>query len=937
MRSMRARAWAVCAAWVTVLVALGAFVQQRLEIGTDLRLFLPTPQTPAQRLLIEEIGEGPGSRILILAISGAAPEELADLSRALQDELRIQPGLRFVSNGELSADALPEQLLAYRYLLSPNVSAQAFSVDRLRGELQARVRDLSSPAGLYMEPWIPRDPTLELLTLLQRWQPAQEPNRLFDVWFDAAGTRALLMVETQAAAFDPGEQRRAIEGIQSAFDALNTDGSAHLTITGAGRFSVLMEERTRSDAQRLGTAASIGMMLLLLLAYRRASSVGLSALPLASAGLAGLASVAALFGTVHGITLAFGFTLIGVAQDYPVHVLSHHRPSQTPTQMVRALWPTLATGVASTCIAYLTFAFSGVIGLAQLACFTIAGLITASLTTRFLLPSLLGPARRDYGESSRLQTIASAFARLRLPQWMILLLIAAALSAIMMAPQPVWENDLSKLTPVPTELIAEDQRLRAAIGASETRHLGVIAASDTQQALVRLEALDPELQALVSNGALRGYDHAARYVPSIHTQLTRQRLLPTEEQLAQTLRAALAGLPFRPGVFQAFIADVERARALQPLTPQALADTALANAMQSLLRETNDTVNAFVTLNGVNDLEAVRAVFERMDDGAMLLDLKQASESLVVRQRDHLLGSLAIASLLLAAVIGFALRDPGRTLRVLAPMLLTTLLVLAILRVSGVSLTHFHLIALMLAAGLGLDYALFFEHAAHDPAEHRRTLHGVLVCSASTLLVFALLATSQMPLLQALGVTVALGVVGNFVLALLLTQPRAARSQVGAGLPEPRTSMSISPTTRSAPPPGTLIPHQGAMCLLERIEFWNESIIRLTSGTHRTPDHPLRRNERLRSIHLCEYGAQAMAVHGGLKAYQTQTQPTPGMLVSLREVTFTREFIEDLPQDLLIEARCLQATATTLQYEFSVRHAQELLAQGRAAVVLERA
>jgi predicted exporter len=125
---------------------------------------------------------------------------------------------------------------------------------------------------------------------------------------------------------------------------------------------------------------------------------------------------------------------------------------------------------------------------------------------------------------------------------------------------------------------------------------------------------------------------------------------------------------------------------------------------------------------------------------------------------------------LLVAVIAVALRSRSRVFRVVAPMALTTVLVLAVLRASGVSLNLFHLIALILAAGLGLDYALFFEHAAGDPAEQARTLHAVLACSASTLMVFVLLATADLPVLRAIGVPVALGVVANFVLALLLTR-----------------------------------------------------------------------------------------------------------------------------------------------------------------------
>jgi predicted exporter len=154
-----------------------------------------------------------------------------------------------------------------------------------------------------------------------------------------------------------------------------------------------------------------------------------------------------------------------------------------------------------------------------------------------------------------------------------------------------------------------------------------------------------------------------------------------------------------------------------------------------------------------------------------VLDLKQASEDLVARQRTHILWSLAIAAVLLAITIWVALRSPQRMARVIAPMAVTTLIILAVLHGLGISLNLFHLIALVLAAGLGVDYALFFEAVEDDPAEQRRTLHAVIVCSLSTLLVFAALAVSTLPVLRAIGVTVSLGIVSNFVFALLLTRP----------------------------------------------------------------------------------------------------------------------------------------------------------------------
>jgi predicted hotdog family 3-hydroxylacyl-ACP dehydratase len=314
----------------------------------------------------------------------------------------------------------------------------------------------------------------------------------------------------------------------------------------------------------------------------------------------------------------------------------------------------------------------------------------------------------------------------------------------------------------------------------------------------------------------------------------------------------------------------------------------------------------------VNDVAALHAFAQRAGENVHLLDIKNASEELVAAQRTHILWTLALAAVLLVAVVTFALRSRSRVLRVLAPMALTTLLVLAVLRASGVSLNLFHLIALILAAGLGLDYALFFEHASADRAEQRRTLHAVLVCALATLMVFALLTLSDIPVLRAIGVTVTLGVICNFVLALLLTRPPPG----------------------VLPAPAALIPHHGSMCLLERVVEWDDQRVVLETASHRSPANPLRANGRLRAVALCEYGAQAMAVHGGLRSTASGVRAKPGMLVSLRSVMFRRDYVDDLPGMLQVEAVCLQADAASLQYRFKITHGEDVIAEGRAAVML---
>jgi predicted exporter len=300
---------------------------------------------------------------------------------------------------------------------------------------------------------------------------------------------------------------------------------------------------------------------------------------------------------------------------------------------------------------------------------------------------------------------------------------------------------------------------------------------DSATALTRLEAIDADLSQLVKQGVIGGYDHLARYVPSAARQLARQANLPDERELKGALDRALEGSPFRAGVFEPFIEDVELARTLAPLTPEALQNSPFGAQLEQLLARYQDRTAAFVTFSGVKSPQALQAFAQGLGSDVMLLDIKGAAEGLVAHQRTRILWSLGFAAVLLAAVVLLALRDRKRTLRVLAPMTLTTFLLVGVLHGAGISLTLFHLISLVLAAGLGLDYALFFEHVSEDPEEQRRTLHAVLVCAGTTLITFLLLAFAEVPLLHAIGTTVSLGVVSNFVLALLLTRPRSAVRQ----------------------------------------------------------------------------------------------------------------------------------------------------------------
>jgi len=763
-RGARVAIWFV---WLVLIAAVGWGVARHLQISSDLRDFVPPARTADQKLLLDEIGKGPGSRLLLLAISGAPQDRLAALSRGLQDALSHDPAFAQVANGGNDLAEIASNLLPYRYLLSSTLDTHRLDAAYLHAQLQQRVEDLSSPAASMLEPWLKRDPTLETLKLAQSWAPARQPKPVDGVWFSDRG-EALLVAETRAAGFDPGAQAAAIASLQKHFASLPGAAQAKLVISGPGWFGVEASRNTRAEADRFGAITTIGFVLMLLLAYRSAVPIVVTALPLLSGAVVGFALLALIFGHAHGITVAFGFTLLGVAQEYPLRVFSHRRIGVATSQCVRELWPLLATAIVSVCIAYLAFFASGVAGLQQLAVFTIGGLIVAGVCTRWLLPLIVPPTRRDMAATPGLAQAWHFLAHLPRPRWLPWLAAVAGVLVVAFAPGKFWQNDLSALTPIPKPELQRDARLRAELGAPDVRYLLVLHAPTVEDVLALSERIAPRMHRLVAIDAVDGFELPSRFLPSAATQKARQATLPNAAQLQAALRQAMEGLPFRAGVFAPFVADVEAARELPPLTPEKFERSPLGARLESMLVRQGGGWVGLGTLSGVNDPAAFDALTQATGGTVHLLDLKASTESLVMAYRHRILIALGVAALLLCIAVTLALRSARRALHVLGPMTLATLLVLVVLRACGIPLSLFHLVSLTLAAGLGLHYALFFERRTGDAREDLRTLHATLVCVASALLVFGVLALSSVPVLRAIGLTVALGVAFHFTLSVLM-------------------------------------------------------------------------------------------------------------------------------------------------------------------------
>lgn len=756
------------AIWLALLVTATLSLRE-VDVSQDITQFMPAGSTERQKLVVDLLREGPTTRLIMLALEGGTIGQLANTSRRLARLLSNNNLFAHVANGDPTIQASKlRKLFTYRYLLAPQTNERLFTAAGIRRALLDRLDELNGAVPISSPAHLARDPTGAFNNLLKSWTPTHQPALKQGVWFSSNRERALLLVSTTGSGFDPLVQQQAIASIHTAFADARTTPEIRLKLSGAPIFADTTRRLIRSQVTTLSTIAGILVTLILVLAYRSSFLVLLGALPLLTAILIGAAAVTLLFGNLHGITLVFGVTLLGIAIDYPIHLFSHLPIAPNSRSAVQHIWPTLRLGVITTCIGYLAFARSDFIGLSQLGVFTTTGLISAAALTRWILPLLIRQQpQRQPGIVFR-EIAARIISMPPKPSSIIYLIVALIIAVLLILSPPKWATDLQSLSPLPAEQRRLANELRNQLGAPEVSKIIVIHRDTPNLVLRSSERLADRLRDSVALGLIKSFDMPSRYLPSSETQKQRQAVLPDRVSLEQQLRQAMQGLPFRANAFSPFLDAINVSRSLPVLDLSAALKTPIGTRTQSLLYKVDHGWNGLITLIGMEST----ANFERWwrknrTTNSEYLNLEQEAANLVAKFRESTFDRLLLGVFAITCLISFGLRSPLMALKVLLPIFLAIGLSVALLSSMGKQLSLFHLIALLLTAGIGIDYSLFFQRGESDPNHRLATLHALTICALSTFTVFAILATSPIPVLHAIGLTVAIGVPLCFMLALI--------------------------------------------------------------------------------------------------------------------------------------------------------------------------
>jgi len=572
----------------------------------------------------------------------------------------------------------------------------------------------------------------------------------------------LLTYTLKQSAFSLGAQGAVVPLLDAAtLAARGAVPSAEVIQAGVVLHAAAAGRQASSEIHTIGAGSIIGIVLLTWLTFRSVKPISLIVLAIAIGFLGALSVCWLLFGRIHLLTLVFGASLIGVAQDYGIYFLCHRLgadPQLDSPRLLRRLLPGLGLTLLAAVIGYLGLALTPFPGLRHMAVFSALGLVFAWLTVVCWFPALIGPRTLKMGPLARsYRGLAARWPRFSNQPAALLLALLVLLLGVFVAAG--WSrlkvnDDIRSLQSSPPALVRDQIKLSKLLDAPSPVQYYLVRGGSNEEVLQREEALKRRLDPLIKQGDIAGYQALSNWVPSLRVQDERQALIDT-----RLLAGAgpLAQLAHEIGEDAAWV-EATRAHLRANSEPLRLDDFLRTSASEPWrhlwLGKVEGEHASIVALRGMRyaSIPSLARAAEGLA-GVQWVDKVGGISSVLGRYRANM-GWVLLGAYLVVFAVLFP-RYRGRTWRVLAPTAMASLLTLALLGFAGQSLQLFHVLALMLLLGVGVDYGIFMqeEHGRGDDAPWL----AVGLSAASTILSFGLLGLSGTPALQAFGLTMLLG------------------------------------------------------------------------------------------------------------------------------------------------------------------------------------
>lgn len=768
--------------WIAVVIASGVILAGHmrgpLPLDTNLLSLLPAAEqdavvAQASRQYTETL-----SRQHLLLVSAATLTEAEAAASALAKPLQASgqfADIRLRINAN-EAGQLGRFYAPYRF----GLLASGDRAHLQQGEAQAitttALHALYSPASPINAQMLGHDPLLLYYDFLTGLADPASTVHLDDGYLvtEHEGHHWLLVVLTlPESPFALAAQERLLPLLDHSISAAKTQfPSAEILDTGVLRYAAAGVESARHEISTIGTVSMIAVILMLWGVFRSPMPLLVNQLPMLVGLAAALAACLLVFQRVHLMTLVFGSTLIGLSVDYSLHFFADRLtagPHWRGEHTIERIFSGTMLGLLTSVIGFAPLCLTPFPGMQQIALFCSVGLSVSFLTVIGVLPVIVRRPDRSQGRFWLVLAQDTLLLWQRHPRLLRVLWVVGALFTVGGLWQLHADDDIRQLQGKPPHLLQEENRIRTIIG-SQYGGAFLLVEGKTEQALLeRSEALDSRLQQSVGRGVLDGFESLSRWLPSIARQQENRRLV------TQALLAAPAVHDYEEqlGLDPAVLGDY-RTQAMAAgqrwLTPTAWLQHPVSLPWRKLwLGQTGRGYATVVPLHGIHDAAALTAL-AASTPGVTLVDSVSDISRLLKAYRERASLMVVIAYALIAALL---LHRYGWWLMVKAmlPAVLAAAVSLAGVGWLGESLNLFHLLALLLVLGFGVDYTLFLiEGESHA----KSTMLAVLLSTCTTLLSFGLLALSSTPAIHTFGITALIGIAVAFILSpTVSSQPEA--------------------------------------------------------------------------------------------------------------------------------------------------------------------
>lgn len=767
------RAW-----FITVVLLVATLVwqiPQGIKLQTNLLHLLPSfKEDILLKKSIEHFTKQVNSRLWFL-VGHENPDLALENAKGLATSMRNSKHFASIE-AEFQHDPLKDWLNFYfpkRYqILSPEIRDLLTHSDPVAATLSRLKQQLYSPFSNVSGELLAQDPLLFFPSFLENLP--QNPGEVFpeEGWLKVRERRMtffLINVMLKNDPFDISQQGFLKNWIENAIRQITLKNPESEVIhSGVFRFAATASEEAKKEVSTIGLGSIIGVLFLILITFRRLYPLFVVSVPICIGMLSAILICSLLYGELHLFTLVFGASLIGVSVDYAFHYLANHRLSQKNWNSWDGIWeifPAITMGLITSVLGYIAFSMTPFLALQQIAIFSAIGLLGAYGTVVCWFPVFMKTASRNTSPLFFL-VVVRTFIRF----WEVLhyqrityaILIIIGLGSLITLNTVKFDDDIRLLQHQRPDLQAEDKRIRRLIGGLDVSRFIIVRGKTVESVLHGQEEATRRLEKLAQNNLHLDYQSLAPLVPSNKTQIENQTLI--RENLLQSpnvLKEGLLKIGFSQGIVEKFIQNVLDPE-LQVFTLNDWLKNPISKPFRHLwLGKIEKDYVSLILLGSKHDPMLIESALDGIP-GVKYINQTDSISSLFRKYREEMIKIAGISYLIILLFLLGKYRLK-KTLKIIGAPFLATLLTFALFSLSGLSLNLLHIVSSFLILGIGVDYTIFFMEGRQASV----TGLAVLLSALTTLMSFGLLYLSNNPALEAVGLTVSLGIAFSLLLSPL--------------------------------------------------------------------------------------------------------------------------------------------------------------------------